>query len=284
MLLLGYGYVARHVAPRLLTRGWTVRATMRVPAAPAQGVALFAYNAGGGLTANMLAGVDHLLVSIPPDAQGDAAAADLRAALSAGPHTLGWIGYLSATSVYGDRDGAWVDETAEPRPSDGRGRRRLAAENQWQAVGRDLAIATHIFRLASIYGPGRNALQTVRAGLARRIDKPGHYFSRIHVEDIAATILASTAHPRAGAIYNLADDAPASSADVIAHACALLGQAAPAAIGYDQAVTSMSEMARSFYADNKRIANGLIKQELGVRLAYPDYRSGLAALLTQEKL
>lgn len=287
MLLLGYGYAARHFAPRLLAQGWTVRATARDRAslddARAMGADAVAYDAGAGLAPHAVAGVDHVLSSIAPTEGGDPAIADLRAALRDIGARLGWIGYLSATSVYGDRGGQMVDETSAPRPSDGRGRQRVIAEQQWLELGRELGAATQVFRLAGIYGPGRSALDNARAGQKFRIDKPGHLFSRIHVDDIAAILLASIARPRPGAIYNLADDEPATSAEVSAHAHKLLGLAVPPAISFDQAAAGMSAMSRSFYGDNKRIANALIKKELAVTLRYPHYRAGLEAILAQER-
>ncbi|MBL8654941.1 MAG: SDR family oxidoreductase, partial [Alphaproteobacteria bacterium] len=189
-----------------------------------------------------------------------------------------WIGYLSTTGVYGNRDGDWVDERAALHPSGSRGAARVAAEDAWLALGR-VGHKIHIFRLAGIYGAGRSALDTVRDGKAKRIVKPGQVFSRIHVEDIANVLEASIAKPDPGAIYNVCDDDPAPPQDVIAYACALLGVEAPPEIPYAQAASSMSEMARSFYTDNKRVSNLKIKEALGVKLAYPDYRAGLRALL-----
>ncbi|HKW54409.1 MAG TPA: SDR family NAD(P)-dependent oxidoreductase, partial [Stellaceae bacterium] len=158
-----------------------------------------------------------------------------------------------------------------------RGRRRVAAEAQWLALERRHGLPVHVFRLAGIYGPGRNALDTVREGRARRIDKPGQVFSRIHVADIVATLRASMARPDPGAAYNVCDDDPAPPEAVIAHACALLGVAPPPLVPFDMA--ELTPMARSFYHDNKRVSNRRIKQELGVRLGYPSYRDGLRALL-----
>jgi nucleoside-diphosphate-sugar epimerase len=154
----------------------------------------------------------------------------------------------------------------------------VAAEEAWRALGR-VGHKVHVFRIAGIYGPGRSALDTVREGRAKRVVKPGQVFGRIHVEDIATILEASIAKPEADAIYNVADDEPAPPQDVIAYACALLGVEAPPEIPYDAAAKDMSEMARSFYAESKRVANRKIKDELGVKLAYPDYRVGLKALL-----
>jgi nucleoside-diphosphate-sugar epimerase len=191
--------------------------------------------------------------------------------------SLAWVGYLSTTGVYGDRDGGWVDETSELRPSGARGRRRVAAETAWLDLWRDRGVPVHIFRLAGIYGPGRSPFDALRAGTAKRIVKPGQVFSRIHVDDLASVLLSSIARPRPGAVYNVCDDEPASPADVVAHAAQLLGAPPPPLVSFDEA--ALSPMARSFYADNKRVSNALIKTELGVRLRYPDYRAGLAAIL-----
>ena len=195
---------------------------------------------------------------------------------------LEWIGYLSTTGVYGDTGGAWVDESAvHRRRAAARGRRRVKAERGWRALGAAHGVPVHVFRLAGIYGPGRNAIASVRRGAAKRIERPGQVFSRIHVADIAQVLAASIARPRAGAIYNVCDDEPAPGADVVAHACALLGVAPPPPVPLADA--GLSPMARSFYADNRRVSNALIKEELGVELRYPDYRAGLAALLAEER-
>ena len=188
-----------------------------------------------------------------------------------------WVGYLSTTGVYGDQDGGWVDESAPLNPSTRRGQWRRDAEARWSAIP---GLPLHIFRLAGIYGPGRGPFAKVRQGTARRIVKPGQVFSRIHVDDIAQVLAASIARPRPGAIYNVCDDDPAPPQDVIAHAAELLGVPVPPEIPIDEA--EMTPMARSFYAESKRVRNDRIKDELGVRLAYPDYRTGLAALLQAE--
>jgi nucleoside-diphosphate-sugar epimerase len=228
------------------------------------------------------AGVTHILASVPPDEQGDPVV-DLHGADIAALPGLAWVGYLSTTGVYGTRDGGWVDEASELRPTGTRGARRVAAEAAWRA----LCIPLHIFRLAGIYGPGRSAFDMLRAGTARRVDAGSQLFSRIHVDDVATVLLASIARPRLGAIYpgtiypgaiyNICDDEAAASAEVIAYAAALLGVEPPPLVPL--AAAELSPTARSFYADNKRVANALIKSELGVRLRYPDYRAGLAAIL-----
>ena len=191
---------------------------------------------------------------------------------------LEWAGYLSTTGVYGNHDGGWVDEDTPLTPSTRRGKWRVAAEAEWQAIP-DLPL--HIFRLAGIYGPGRGPFSKVRNGTARRIIKPGQVFSRIHVEDIAQVLAASIAQPDPGAIYNMCDDDPAPPQDVIAHAAELLGQPLPPEEDFETA--EMTPMARSFYAESKRVKNDKIKTDLGVQLIYPTYREGLAALLDLEK-
>ncbi|MBV8651953.1 MAG: SDR family oxidoreductase, partial [Alphaproteobacteria bacterium] len=218
----------------------------------------------------------HTLVSVPPDAAGDPVL-DRHAADIAALPCLAWLGYLSTTGVYGDRGGGWVDEGSALRPSGERGRRRVAAETGWLELWRRHRLPVHLFRLAGIYGKGRSALDTVRRGEAKRIDKPGQVFSRIHVDDIATVLEASMARPDPGAAYNVCDDDPAPPQEVVAFACELLGVTPPPLIPF--AGAEMSAMARSFYDDNKRVDNSRIKRELGVVLQFPDYRAGLRALL-----
>lgn len=187
-----------------------------------------------------------------------------------------WVGYLSTTGVYGDHQGGWVDEATPLSPSTTRGQLRVEAEAAWQSLGLPL----HIFRIAGIYGPGRGPFAKVRNGTARRIIKKNQVFSRIHVDDIAQVLAASISKPNPGAIYNLCDDDPAPPEDVIEHAAALLGLPIPPAQDFETA--EMTPMARSFYAESKRVRNDRIKEELGVKLLFPDYRSGLKSLLEQE--
>ena len=226
-----------------------------------------------------IATATHILISIPPDTKGDPILrrhASHFASLSA----LRWIGYLSTTGVYGDTGGRAVDETAALVPTADRSRRRIKAEFDWQDQAATNALPLHIFRLAGIYGPGRSPLDQAKAGTARRIAKPGHAFSRIHVEDIVQALTLSMRAPQPGAIYNLCDDEAAEQIDVIAHAFALLGMAPPPPIDFDEAVKTMTPMQRSFWEDNRRIDNSRIKRELGLTLRYPTYRDGLAALHT----
>jgi nucleoside-diphosphate-sugar epimerase len=227
----------------------------------------------------VLAGATHILISIAPADDGDVVlrhhGRDIAALASAAPG-LGWLGYLSTTGVYGDRGGGWVDETSALSPSGARGQRRMEAEAGWLDLMRSDEVPVHIFRLAGIYGPGRGALEQARSGKAKRIRKAGQVFSRIHVDDIAAVLMASMARLNAGAVYNVCDDEPAPGDEVLAFACDLLGLDPPPVVEFEKA--ELSEMARSFYGDNKRVSNQRIKSELGVSLRYPDYKQGLGAL------
>lgn len=279
LLTLGHGYSAAALARRLQPQGWRILGTHRDPARAgdlaAQGIEPVLWEPSA-LTA-ALAQASHLLVSAGPRDGADPTLATIGGAIAAHAHALDWAGYLSTTGVYGDRDGDWVDEDAPLRPSTARGRARKAAEEAWQAVP---GLPLHIFRLAGIYGPGRGPFAKVRQGTARRIVKPGQVFSRIHVADIAQVLEASIHRPRAGAIYNLCDDDPAPPEEVLLHAARLLELPPPPEVAFDEA--EMTPMARSFYAENKRVRNDRIKHELGITLLYPDYRAGLAALLAEE--
>ena len=285
LFCFGYGYGASALGALLGPAGWTLAGTCRTSegcrALADAGVEAVHFSREAPLldAPQWLAGATHILLSIPPDADGDPAL-DCHGADIAALGSVEWIGYLSTTGVYGDTGGAWVDESAEPAPTGPRGRRRLEAEKGWLTLGEEHGLAVHVFRLAGIYGPGRNALAAAKRGTAKRIAKPGQVFSRIHVADIAQVLAASIARPRAGGIYNVCDDEPAPAADVVAHACALLGVAPTPLTPLDAA--DLTPMARSFYADNRRVSNARIKAELGVTLRYPDYRTGLAALLAEE--
>lgn len=270
--LFGLGFSGRVIARRLVEAGWSVAGTSRGGEA-IDGVETFAFDRDHTLPEGALAGVTHVLSSVPPDATGDPVLDVLGAGLAR--RDIQWAGYLSTTGIYGDHGGGWVDEDTPPTPNVERSRRRVAAERQWLAS----CLPVHLFRLAGIYGPGRSALDAVRAGTAKRIVKPNQVFSRIHVDDIANTILASMARPHPGCAYNVCDDDAAPPQDVIAHACALLGVECPPEMSWEQAKTVLSPMALSFYADSKRVRNDRIKRELGVVLTYPSYREGLAAML-----
>jgi nucleoside-diphosphate-sugar epimerase len=282
LLILGAGYTGQAFARLLAGKAWRIKGTSRSETGAdelrglgIEGMVLAAED----FTSALLDDVDALLISVPPDDQGDPFARRL----TGKPNRLRWIGYLSTTGVYGDTGGAWVDEAAPPNPSNARGRRRVLAEGQWLGFGKKHGIATQVFRLPGIYGPGRSALDDVRAGKARRIDKPGQVFSRVHVADIAATLAASLERPNVGAIYNVADDLPAPSADVVAYACQLLGVEPPPLIPYAEIEASLSPMGREFYADTRRVKNERIKRELGVTLVYPTYREGLRGIFEDER-
>lgn len=277
LLSLGHGYSAAALARLLLPQGWRVIGTTRSPdrlaAIAAEGVQPLLWP--GADPAPAIAAATHLLSSVAPGPDGtDPVLAALGPALAA--RRWDWVGYLSTTGVYGDTGGAWVDETSPLNAGQTRGRARVAAEAAWLATG----LPVHIFRLAGIYGPGRGPFEKVRDGTARRIVKPGQFFSRIHVDDIAGVLAASIARPNPGAAYNVCDDAPVAPEEVLAHAAALLGLPPPPEVAYAEA--EMTPMARSFYAESRRVRNDRIKDELGVRLRHPDYRSGLAAILAAE--
>ena len=276
LFCFGLGYSAGFLARDLAAAGWTIAGTSRDPAG---GAALFTRDHPLADPARTLSGATHVLLSVPPDEFGDPVLDRLAAAVAA-IAGLRWVGYLSTTGGYGDCGGAWVDETTEPRPAGERGRRRLRAEEGWLALHRSTHLPLHIFRLAGIYGPGRSPLDAVRAGTARRIDKPGHVFSRIHVADLAQTLVRAMTRRDPGRVYNVCDDEAAAPGEVISHAADLLGVASPPIVEF--AAATLSPMARSFYDDNKRVCNRRIKTALGVTLRYPSYREGLAAILALE--
>jgi nucleoside-diphosphate-sugar epimerase len=284
LFCFGLGFSALHLARRLQQAGWTVEGTCRTAEQQqrlkAQGLVAHLFGRDKPLADPEAAIHDatHILNSIPPDAEVDPVYAEYGTEI-AHLHRLRWFGYLSTTGVYGDRGGDWVDEDSDFKPSGERGRRRVVAEAEWVSLLPNCGLPVHIFRLAGIYGPGRSAIDSLRDGTAKRIVKPGQVFSRIHVDDIATVLMASMARPNPGAVYNVCDDNPAPPDEVIAYAAELLGVEPPPAVPYEKA--EMSEMARSFYADNKRVRNNRIKEELGVRLKYPNYRAGLQAILAE---
>lgn len=275
LLTLGHGYSAQALAARLIPQGWRVIGTARTAARAAElardGVEALHYPCD---LSPALARASHILVSAAPTGAGDVFLAEAGDALRAARPI--WVGYLSTTAVYGDHQGAWVDETTPPKPQSSRAAARVLAESQWLASG----LPVHIFRLAGIYGPGRGPFQKIRDGSARQIIKKNQVFSRTHVEDIAQVLAASMAAPDAGQIYNVCDDNPAPPEEVLCYAADLLGAPHPPRIDFDTAV--LPEMVRSFYAESKRIRNDKIKSNLGVKLLYPTYQAGLSALLHAE--
>lgn len=282
LVVLGHGYSAGFLTRRLVPEGWTVIGTTRDDLARVQaaGATPLRWPGEEDTVRAEIAQADAVLVSAGPEAGECPALRDFGAAIAASPAR--WLGYLSTTGVYGDRQGDWVDEDSDLTPSTRRGRDRVAAEAGWQALAAAHGLPLHIFRLAGIYGPGRGPFEKVRNGTARRIIKPGQVFSRIHAADIAQVLAASIARPSPGAIYNLCDDDPAPPEEVLEHAAYLLGLPPPPA--EDFATAAMTPMARSFYAESKRVSNERIKRDLGIRLIHPDYRSGLAAILAEESV
>lgn len=280
MLVFGHGYSAAFLTALLRARGWQVLGTTRgdPERVAAAGAVPVAWPGDDARLRQEIATADAILVSVAPGPQGDPVLAAFHDDLSRA--RLRWLGYLSTTGVYGDRGGDWVDEDSPLDATGPRGQARIRAEGDWRTLAADAGLPLHIFRLAGIYGPGRGPFEKVRNGTARRIIKPGQVFSRIHGEDIAQVLLASMDRPAPGTAYNVCDDDPAPPQDVLAHAAELLGLPPPPAVAFDQA--PMTPMARSFYDDNKRVSNRRIKEVLGVRLRYPDYRSGLAAILKAE--
>ncbi|MFH1157579.1 MAG: SDR family oxidoreductase [Pseudomonadota bacterium] len=286
MFCFGFGYTASFLAPKLFACGWKISGTTtdpdKKPLLRESGVDAWLFDRSHNIPDpfNTFSDVTHILLSVPTDTEGDPVF-DAHGMDLASLKNLEWAGYLSTTAIYGNQDGNWVDETTLPTPTSPHGRMRRRAEQQWQSLCLSEGLPLHIFRLSGVYGPGRSVIDAVRSGTARRIEKPGHSFNRIHVEDIVQVLIASMNAPAPGSIYNLADDMPSASHEMIQFACNLLGIASPPLIPFDQA--EMAPIVRSFYHDNKRIRNDKIKNELGVDLLYPDYRSGLLSCLKEEK-
>lgn len=282
LLIFGFGYTAAALAKRLLPKGWRVSGTHRrledAAAIKALGVRPVYCGARLADAERLFPDITHLLCSAPPTEQGDPLIAMHRDDIIAAAETIRWLGYLSTTGVYGDAGGAWVDEGAPIQPVHERGRRRAAAEIEWASLGEETGAAACIFRLPGIYGPGRSAFDQLRAGTAKRLVKPGQLFSRIHVGDLAAALEAALAL-ETGTVLNIADDEPAPPQDVVTEAARLLGIDPPPEESYAAAEPRLSAMAREFYSANRRIANGRMKQELGISLEFPSFREGLAAIL-----
>ena len=287
LFCFGYGYCCDYLGHALMEAGgWRVAGTTRDEdrrlALRARGVESFAFDSLRPLAdpLHTLADVTHILVSVPPDDSGDPVFA-LHGQDFLRLPKLEWFGYLSTTGVYGDRGGGEVTENSELRPSSKRGSRRVLAEEQWMSLFHARGFPAHIFRLAGIYGPGRSALDSVRAGVARRINKPGHAFGRIHVEDVAQVLRASIDNPMPGDVFNVCDDQPVPSHEVIEYACFLLGRAPPPMVDFEEA--NLAPITRSFYMDNRRTKNTKIKEKLGIALKYPNFKAGLDGCLAAEQ-
>lgn len=284
LLVLGLGYAGQAVARRARRRGWDVAGTARDPARlpPQPGIETLAFAQAGAA----IAAASHICVTAAPAESGDPILAAhgeaIGRALAAG--TLRWVGYVSTTGVYGDRGGGWVDEATSPAPAQPRSRRRLAAEEQWRAALAGRA-ALDIARAGGIYGPGRSVLDELREGTARRVVKPGHAFSRIHRDDIAVALCAAMEQelPPAARILHLVDDETAESAAVVEGAAAMLGVAPPPALPFAEAAARMSDMALSFWSENRRVGNAATKAALGISWLYPSWREGLAGILREER-
>lgn len=283
LLSLGHGYCARFLSCLLSDEGgWKLIGTTRSESG-------FAAVRKSGAQARLwsedrlitdFGDASHLLVSAAPTADGDPVLRRFSGSI-ASAKGLHWIGYLSTTSVYGDRGGGWVDEDSETRPATERGRLRLEAERCWQALAAEFNLPLHVFRLAGIYGPGRGPMHQLLSGSRTRIVRSGQFFNRIHVRDIARVLRASMLRPEPGAVYNVCDDLPARSDEVMEYAASLVGVCMPESVAFADA--ELSEMARSFYSESKRVRNGRVKSRLQIRLQYPDYRSGLDALNVEWK-
>jgi nucleoside-diphosphate-sugar epimerase len=278
LFCFGYGYSAEALARRLSARVSAVAGTRTSPAAPSEdGAALAAYK-GDGPSAEVrasLAGTTHLLVSIPPDLEGDPVLRHFADDIAALPD-LAWVGYLSTVGVYGDCKGAWVDEDAPTHPISERSLRRVEAEQAWLDFGSAMGRRVEVFRLAGIYGPGRSVIDNLKRGTARRIVKPGQVFNRIHVDDIARVLAAAIDKDTGHRVFNVSDDEPAPPEDVVAYAAEMLGLPVPPAVAFEAA--GLAGMAATFWAECKRVKNERIRRDLGVDLLYPTYREGLRAL------
>jgi nucleoside-diphosphate-sugar epimerase len=277
ILFFGFGFSAATLAKRLATQHWRITGTSRTR----EGAEAIAAQGYDGVVFDELTDiptdVTHIVTSVPPDAAGDPVLRMLTPALQHVAADLQWVAYLSTTGVYGDHGGGWVDETTPLTPNTERGERRVKAEAAWLALHVAHGLPVHLFRLAGIYGPGRNALDNLKDGTAKRVIRPGQVFSRIHVDDIAGVLEASISQPHPGRAYNVADDFPCPPQDVITYGAKLLGLSPPPNIAFEDA--QLSPMAKSFFMDSKRVSNQRVKQELGYHFKYPSFETGLKSLL-----
>lgn len=275
VLVLGLGYSGRHVAALLRAQGVACSGTVREPeAAPDDGVVRHRLVAGQPVDDALreaIRSAEAVICTVPPDDAGDPALRLVAEALRASA-VLRWVGYLSSTAVYADREGGWIDESSVADAVDDTARRRLLAEEQWRGFARDKGVASAVFRLPGIYGPGRNALVQLAESRARHVLRPGLVFNRLHVEDLAAVVVAAMGHP-GEALYLPADDEPAPPQDVLAFAAELGGFAMPPAVAWDD--PSVSPALRRFYASNKRIDSRGTREALGWKPTFATYREGL---------
>jgi len=280
LLVFGGGYLGRAAALEARRLGGTAIATSRDPARravlEAEGIAAINPDDRAALS-SALASATRVLVTAPPDAAGCPALRALAAAESLATAWPDWIGYISSTAVYGDRNGGWVFEDDALNAASVEGARRVRAEADWLDAGRGMGLTVQIFRLPGIYGPGRSVIERLRDGTARLVKKPGQVFNRVHVDDAVAGLFASMAHPRPGAAYNLTDDEPVAADVVMAWAAERLGLPRPPEVEWTAA--EVSDAMRRFYLDNKRISNARAKAELGWRPTYPTWREGLEAMI-----
>ncbi|MCB8874203.1 Rossmann-fold NAD(P)-binding domain-containing protein [Acidisoma silvae] len=281
LLIFGLGYSGAAIAEAALAAGFRVTGTSRRPGLPPPpGATLIPFDAAEAAIAT----ATHIVPTAAPAEHGDPALARYAAAIAVAPR-LGWIGFLSSTGVYGDRGGGWVDESSEPRPTSLRATARRDAELAWAAAGAARGVPVDLIRLAGIYGPGRSVFDDLRTGRARRIDKPGHAFGRIHRQDIAEGTVA--AMKQADSLFglralNFNDDLPAEPADVVMEAARLLDVAPPPLIAFADVAPGMTPIGRSFWAESRRVSSAATQQALGRRWRYPTYREGLAAIFAAE--
>lgn len=277
LLCFGFGFSAHALSARLDPLDWRITGTSR----GAEGAAKIASLGYEGVVLDdfktIPETVTHIVSSAPPDAKGDPIILRFSDALKKAAGHVQWAAYLSTTGVYGDHDGAWIDEDTALTPNTDRGARRVTAEAEWLELWRSHHLPVHVFRLAGIYGPGRNVFESLLGGTAKRVIKENQIFSRIHVDDIAGVLEASMAKPNPGRAYNVADDFPCPPQDVVLHAAQMLGVEPPPETPFAEA--ELSAMARSFYADSKRTRNDRVKRELNYSFRYPTYREGLADIL-----
>ncbi len=283
LLFFGYGEIANALRKRLSggdssDQTWEFTVAVKRPMdiqemVPEANVARFSSDDPLDDPENVISSATHILISIPPGRKSDFVLDHHREAFLKCGKKIEWIGYLSSTGVYGDRGGDWVSEETTPRPRTDRAIGRFRAEQDWFRLGRDISVPVMAFRLAGLYGKGRNALIGVMKKQAKLVHKEGHYFSRVHFDDVAQVLAASISRPNGGSVYNVCDDLPSGQEDPIEFAAELLGAPLPRIINADDA--DMTSISRSFYFESRRVRNDRIKSELGVELLYPTYKEGL---------